>query len=229
MQAASCGVLIIQEIDPMEQITSDPFLLEIARTIDENNIRKRVELVHFPKKQRLIAAFRALKQAGYARAFSYDDGVRWCPTAKAVDAMGLGDCGLTEERFESALIAPFYFLFEATAAESRPDKQLVHEYRSSVEKQQLVQWWRFVGTIVGGIAKGSIRMIGPEVNGGFLFEPLDGQSGVTGEFLFSLGSSTSTTPVVTELEPPDDIKGREEMFECLIKWGESDAEMVAFA
>ncbi|UQE03518.1 hypothetical protein [Bradyrhizobium japonicum] len=69
----------------MQQITSDPFLLEIARTIDENNIRKRVELVHFPKKQRLIAAFHALKQAGYAQAFSYDDGVRWCPTAKAVE------------------------------------------------------------------------------------------------------------------------------------------------
>lgn len=31
----------------MQEITFDPFLLEIARTIDENNIRKRVELAHF--------------------------------------------------------------------------------------------------------------------------------------------------------------------------------------
>jgi len=50
----------------MQEITSDPFLLEIARTLDENNIQKRVELAHFPKKQRLIAAFRALKQAGFS-------------------------------------------------------------------------------------------------------------------------------------------------------------------
>ena len=37
---------------------------------------------------------------------------------------GLDGFGLTEERLESALIAPFYFLIEATAVESRPDEQL---------------------------------------------------------------------------------------------------------
>jgi hypothetical protein len=185
--------------------------------------------MHFPKKQRLIAAFHALKQTGYAQAVSHGNGVRWCPTAKAVASMRLDDFELTEESFESALIAPFFFLIEATAAEIRPDKQLVREYRSSIKKKELVQWWRFVGTVVGGIAKGSIRMIGPEASGGFMFEPLDGESGLTGEFLFSLGSSTSTDLIVTNLKPPEDIKGREEMFECLIKWGESDADSVVFA
>ena len=213
----------------MQEITSDPFLLEIARTLDENNIQKRVELAHFPKKQRLIAAFRALKQAGFAQALSYGDGIRWCPTIKAIDAMELEEFRLSEERFESALIAPFYFLIEATATEGSPDKQLVREYRNSINRRRLVEWWRYVGTIVGGMAEGRLRMIGPEVNGGFIVESFDGEPGMTGEFLFSLGSRTSTNPVVTEIEVPDEIKGREEMFECLIKWGESDAETVAFA
>lgn len=213
----------------MQEITSDPFLLEIARTVDEHNVRRRRALAHFPRKQRLIAALRALKQAGFAQDLSYGDGIRWCPAIKAVEAMGLDGFGLTEERLESALIAPFYFLIEATAVESRPDEQLIQEYRSSLKKKQLAQWWRFVGTIVCGIAKGSFRMIGPEVDGGFLLKPLDEQSGMTGEFLFSLGSHTSGDAVVTELEAPDDIKGREEMYECLIPWGEADANTVAVA
>jgi hypothetical protein len=212
----------------MQQITSDPFLLEVARTLDENNIQRRVELAHFPKKQRLIAAFRALKQEGFAQALPYGDGTRWYPTVKAVRSMELEDFRLSEESFEGALIAPFYFLIEVTATESTPDKQLVREYRNAINKQQLVQWWRYVGTIVGRMAEGHLRMIGPEINGGFMVESLGGEPGMKGELLFSLGSRTSTHPVVTEIEIPAEIKGRESMFECLIKWGENDADAVAF-
>lgn len=212
----------------MQQITSDPFLLEIARTLDENNIRKRLQLAHFPKKQRLIAAFRALKKAGFAQDFSYGDGIRWCPTMRAVEAMELHEFRLSEERFENALIAPFYFLIEATTTERNPEKQLVREYKSSISNRRLTKWWRYVGTLVGGLAEGRFRMIGPEMNGGFLIESFVEEPGMSGEFLFSLGSRTSTNPVVTELEVPDQVKGREEMFECLIPWGEDD-DTVALA
>ncbi|MCK1658592.1 hypothetical protein [Bradyrhizobium sp. 151] len=68
----------------------------------------------------MIATFRALKQAGFAQALSYDGGIRWCPTARAIDAMELEGFGLSEEQFETVLIAPFYFLIEATAAEVNP-------------------------------------------------------------------------------------------------------------
>lgn len=121
-------------------------------------------MAYFPKKQRLIAALRALKQAGFAQALSYGDGTRWYPTVKAFRSMQLEDFRLSEESFEGALTAPFYFLIEPTAAEGVPDKQLVREYKNALNKQQLVRWWRYVGTIVGGIAEGRIGMIGPEIN-----------------------------------------------------------------
>ena len=201
----------------MQQITADPFLLEVARTLDENNIRRRLELINFPKKQRLITAFRALKQAGFAQALPYGDGTRWYPTVKAVRAMELEDFKLSDESFEGALTAPFYFLIEATATESMPDKQLVQEYRNTMNKQQLKKWWRLVGTIVGRMAEGHLRMIGPEIDGGFMVESLEGDPGMTGIFLFSLGS-TSTNPVVTKIQIPVELKERKSMFECLIKW-----------
>ena len=177
----------------MLQITSDPFLLEVARTLDENNIQRRVESAHFPKKQRLIAAFRALKQAGFAEALSHGEGTRWYPTVKALRSMELEEFRLSDDSLEEALIAPFYFLIEMTATESTPDKQLVREYRRAIIKQQLVQWWRYVGTIIGGMAQGHLRMIGPEANGGLVFESLDEEFGMKGELLFSLGSRNRQT------------------------------------
>jgi hypothetical protein len=204
----------------MQQITSDPFLLEIARTLDENNVRRRLELAHFPKKQRLIAAFRALERAGFAESVSDGDGTRWYPASKAIRSMKLEELKfLREERYEAALTPPFYFLIEASLADI-PDKQLIQEYRNTIDRRQLTQWWRRVGPIVGGMAEGHFRMVGPEINGGFLFEPLGEGSGMEGMFLFSLGSRTSVVPVVEEIEVPAEIKGRESMFECLIKWAE---------
>jgi hypothetical protein len=68
------------------------------------------------------------------------------------------------------------------------------------------------------MTEGHIRMMGPEVNGGFVFEPLGGEYGKEGVYLFSLGSRTSAEPVFTEIEVPPEAKGREPTLECLIRW-----------
>jgi hypothetical protein len=156
----------------MQQITSNPFLLEVARTSDGNNVRRRLELSQFPKRQRLIAAFRALRQVGFAESLSDGSEIRWYPTDKAIRSMELEEFQAWLGRPRSGLEAAFLPPSRASAPERAPDKQLVQEYRDGISKRRLVQWWRSIGTIVGGMAAGQIRMMGSEINGGFVFEPL---------------------------------------------------------
>ena len=51
----------------MQQITSDPFLLEVARTLDENNIQRRLELAHFPKSAAIDRSLSCAETSGLRR------------------------------------------------------------------------------------------------------------------------------------------------------------------
>ena len=88
--------------------------------------------------------------------------------------MDLEEFKLGWECLEAPLRPPFYFLIDASAAERTLNKQLVREYRDGISVPHLIGWWRSIGTLVGGMTEGHIRMMGPEVNGGFVFEPLGG-------------------------------------------------------
>lgn len=72
-------------------------------------------------------------------------------------------------------------------------------------------------------------MIGSQVNGGFLFEPLDGQSGVTRDFSSRWAQAHRQTQLLPIWKLQMAVRVLRNLFECLIIWDESDAETVALA
>lgn len=204
----------------MEQVTVNPLLLEVARGLDRDVLERRLDLRLVSEKQRLIAALRALKSAGFART-TIEDELRWHPTGKAIRSMDLDEFELDRKRQATALQPRFNFLFEIPTLWLQPDDDLAKAYRSELKPKMICNFWRYVGTVVADLADENIQLIGPETKGGLMFVTLSKEAREQyGDdvFHFSLGSRADDEPVAIHIKRPTILDGMEQIVELLIEW-----------
>jgi hypothetical protein len=177
----------------MMHIIIDPFLFEVARGLDEKIASRQSALKLLDDRERWMGALHALKAFGFAHTAA-DHEVRWLPTIKAIRSMKLDRYDLTETRKKAALEPSFYFMIEIPVSWTVPDDDFVGLYRPEFGSGDISRFWHDIGTLVGDLAGGHIRLIGPGMEGGLVFEASTDearQAHGSDEFLFAMGSKPS--------------------------------------
>jgi hypothetical protein len=203
----------------MKYVIVDPFLFEVARAVDKDLNRKIGSLEALDKKVRLVAALRALRDAGFAQLTAGREVIRMKPTKNAICAMQLEEFRLSPTVRRTALTPEFSFGLELKDSEFSDAGDLSDRYFDKLDKVLVSQNWRKIGTMVGDMALGEIRLVGPEANYGLIFEALT-QSARTdfgeGDLWFSLGERPHKNPDPIDLQ--HDFQGAANVDEIIIEW-----------
>jgi hypothetical protein len=203
----------------MRELIVDPFLLEVAIAIDnrcyKNRAPKSTNLVH-----RVVASLNALKVWGMAEVDYEAETSRWIASRSAVKSMQLTEFHCSGQAIQAALWPPFHYLLKTDPAWCSADDQLTHEVGRAVSSAEVRKMWRYVGTMIGGIAEGDVRHLGAGVSGGLFFEvgSNPGNDAETVRFSLVPISVIDDEPAIIGFDQPDDIKNATVAHETLIFW-----------
>jgi hypothetical protein len=203
----------------MKYVIVDPFLLEVARAVDQDLSKKIGFLEALDKKVRLVAALRALREAGFAQLTPGRKVIAMKPAKSAICAMQLQEFRLSPAARRTALTPEFSFGLELRDSGFSDAGDLSVRYFDKLDKVLISESWRKIGTMVGDMAMGEIRLVGPEANYGLIFEALT-QSARTdfgeGDLWFSLGERPGKNPDPIDLQ--HDVQGAANLNEIIIQW-----------